>query len=624
MPNPLRLLRLSLFFLAVAALGAAAPTRALVDQGAVAAAGGGTSLYLVHLDAPAALARPDLIPVKASFEKDAPAMRAYLSELDTQHAAALTRIAGALGGDVEPRFRYRLVGNALALRLSPEEAGRLSRIDGLRVEPDQLFALDSVESTEGVGAPAVWDGSAGLETRGEGVVIGVIDSGIHFDHPSFSPTPDDGYLFSNPLGDGAYLGFCDPDHPDFRPEYACNAKVIGAWDFADGIELDFTDGVYTYTGSEDDGPLDDNGHGSAVASVAGGNAVADLGLVGVAPRAHIVAYDACISVLRSLPPLVAPFRTGQGVCPRSATMAAIEQAILDGVDVLNYSISGGTRPWEDNDRVFLDAVGAGVFVAASAGNRGPTAGTVGHLGPWMATVAATVKIQEQPLYGTLADFDGAPGAPDSVRGTGGDPQANYPEGTGVRDIVYAGDLPCIYSGFGPDCQQQPSRFCLNEFEDDALKDKIVICDVAPGRPALNTYSTMANLIQDDLPNFPTLYTGWPAAVILVHEDPNAALPAFDFSNLTPFPELPMVLQLSKSDGDALRAWARGDTPKTAVLGPLAELPGSPETFASFTSRGPNPSFEVMKPDLAAPGRNILSANRGEIPGDEEPPSPTAT
>ncbi|MEO1369568.1 MAG: S8 family serine peptidase, partial [Acidobacteriota bacterium] len=312
------------------------------------------------------------------------------------------------------------------------------------------------------------------------------------------------------------------------------------------------------------------------------------------------------------------------MCPRSATMAAIEQAILDGVDVLNYSISGGTRPWEDNDRVFLDAVGAGVFVAASAGNRGPAAGTVGHLGPWMATVAATVKIQEQPLYGTLDDFDGAPGAPGGLRGTGGDPQANYPDGTGAREIVYAGDLPCLYSGFGPDCEQQPSRYCLNEFEDDALKDKIVICDVAPGRPALNTYSTMANLIQDDLPNFPTLYTGWPAAVILVHEDPNAALPAFDFSNLTPFPELPMALQLSKSDGDALRAWARGDAPKTAALGPLAELPGSPETFASFTSRGPNPSFAVMKPDLAAPGRNILSANRGEIPSDDEPPAPTAT
>ncbi|MEM1181557.1 MAG: S8 family serine peptidase [Acidobacteriota bacterium] len=606
--------------LVLVSLPFATPTQARLDDGALL---GGTSLYLVHLDgAPGALARPDLVAEKSRFSASAPAVRAYLGELDGLQRAALSRVAGALGRDVAPRFHYRLVGNAVALALTPAEARRLGKVEGLRVEADQLFPLDTLESTEGVGATAVWDGPAGFSTRGEGVVIGIIDSGINFDHPSFSATPEDGFVFQNPLGGDSYLGFCDPDHPEFQPVFACNAKVIGAWDFADGIELNFTDGVYTYTGSEDDGPVDDNGHGSAVAGVAAGNGVDALGIIGTAPRAHLVSYDACISVLRSLPPLVAPFRTGQGVCPRSATMAAIEQAILDGVDVLNYSISGGTVPWQDNDRVFLDAIDAGIFVAASAGNRGPAEGTVGHLGPWMTTVAASVKVQEQPLYGTVEGFVGPPGAPEALRGTGGDPQSNYPDGTGRRDLVYAGDLTCIYSGFGPDCEQQPPRYCTNEFEDDALKDKIVICDVPAGRPAYNTYATMANLIRDDLPDFPSTYTGWPAAVVLVHEDPNAALPAFDFSELTPFPDLPMAFQLSKTDGDALRAWARGDAPKTAAVSALAELPDAPETFASFTSRGPNPSFDVMKPDLAAPGRNILTANRGEIPEDDEPPAST--
>ncbi|MEO1368703.1 MAG: hypothetical protein AAFX50_16130, partial [Acidobacteriota bacterium] len=97
MPDPFRLLPRLLLLTLAAALGAAAPVFALVDEGAVAA-GGGTSLYLVHLDAPAALARPELVPEQNGFERDAPAMRAVLAELDAQHAAALNRIAGALGG----------------------------------------------------------------------------------------------------------------------------------------------------------------------------------------------------------------------------------------------------------------------------------------------------------------------------------------------------------------------------------------------------------------------------------------------------------------------------------------------------------------------------------------------
>ena len=83
--------------------------------------------------------------------------------------------------------------------------------------------------------------------------------------------------------------------------------------------------------------------------------------------------------------------TGRGLCPFSATSAAVDQAIFDGVDVLNYSISGGLDPWNtsDIDSFFLNAVAAGIFVSASAGNAGPTAGTVAHLGPWMTTVAAS-------------------------------------------------------------------------------------------------------------------------------------------------------------------------------------------------------------------------------------------
>ena len=92
---------------------------------------------------------------------------------------------------------------------------------------------------------------------------------------------------------------------------------------------------------------------------------------GIAPRANLLIYRVC-----------APG------CAQSASAAAVDQGLTDGVDVINFSISGGDSPWNDIvDLAFLDAVGAGSFVSASAGNSGPGASTVAHTGPWNATVA---------------------------------------------------------------------------------------------------------------------------------------------------------------------------------------------------------------------------------------------
>jgi len=64
---------------------------------------------------------------------------------------------------------------------------------------------------------------------------------------------------------------------------------------------------------------------------------------------------------------------------------------VDQVDVINYSISGGRTPWGDADRLFLDAVNADIFVAASAGNTSTSipdpVANVNHRGPWVMSVA---------------------------------------------------------------------------------------------------------------------------------------------------------------------------------------------------------------------------------------------
>ena len=134
-------------------------------------------------------------------------------------------------------------------------------------------------------------------------------------------------------------------------------------------------------------PRDYNGHGTHTASTAGGNhGVQATGparifgrISGMAPRARIAVYKALWS-------------TQDGSMASGFTsdlVAAIDQAVADGVDVINYSISGTSTNFLDPAEVsFLFAADAGVFVAASAGNDGPTTGTVAHPSPWITTVAA--------------------------------------------------------------------------------------------------------------------------------------------------------------------------------------------------------------------------------------------
>jgi Subtilase family len=77
-------------------------------------------------------------------------------------------------------------------------------------------------------------------------------------------------------------------------------------------------------------------------------------------------------------------------CFNSDSVAAINDAVADGVDVLNYSIGGTSEssPLDPVAMAFRGASNAGVFVANSAGNSGPGASTLDHPAPWVTTVAA--------------------------------------------------------------------------------------------------------------------------------------------------------------------------------------------------------------------------------------------
>lgn len=288
----------------------------------------------------------------------APASQAYLRFLEAQQQTAIVAVEQRLGRPVEIAFQYLAALNAFVVRLTPAEAAQIADLPQVQaVYRDVERVLDTDVGPIHIEAPEIWNGNTGtLEaTRGEGIVIGIIDSGINHAHPSFAATDGGGYSHSNPFGTGVFKGWCVAN-TDF-----CNDKLIAAYDL--------------YPGGSG-GPEDTDGHGSHTASTAGGNAhnaVFNVGttpynlpIQGVAPRANIVAYKVC-----------------NPSCPESASIAAVDSAILnDRVDVLNYSISGSDSPWTDPvDLAFLDAFNAGIFVSTSAGNSGPGASTVAHTGP---------------------------------------------------------------------------------------------------------------------------------------------------------------------------------------------------------------------------------------------------
>jgi subtilisin family serine protease len=316
-----------------------------------------------------------------------PEAKAYIGYLQAQQNKHFSDIAATLG-----RFPFRAYAmqhavNAEIMELSASEAQRLARVAGVAaVEPEHELALQTDIAPAFIGAESVWWGTRaapdslsaqGFETagyRGDGVVIGDIDTGYNSLSPSFAAADVNGYAIRNPLGHNHFIGQCNVPGISLG---GCNDKVIGVYD-----ELGLTSGlsapVYTVE--------DQLGHGSHTASTAAGNArSATLSgytakISGIAPHANLVIYRVC-----------SPYIS----CSFLAILSAIDHSIADGVvDALNFSISGGTCPWHDSvSLAFLSAAEAGIFVSAAGGNTNINApnqvpGTVNHFEPWVATVAS--------------------------------------------------------------------------------------------------------------------------------------------------------------------------------------------------------------------------------------------
>lgn len=537
--------------------------------------------YLVIFDqAPVATYKGDIEEFKATnpringkrkIDPKSSEVIAYVNFLKQQQQSKVARIAQNLGRTIESSYQMQHALNAVLLELSHAEALSVQTMDGVRfVESYKEYPLLTNDGPIWIGAEGLWNGSEapdGIAVQGEGMVLGIIDSGINSLHESVADTdPVDGYVHINPLGSGNYLGACDPNNSvQFDASFACNDKLIGAYDFLNPL------GQPAPPDSDPDAPEDDNSHGTHVATTAGGNRNDNSGLQiqGVAPRANIIAYDACYTRASD----------GRGLCPFVSTAASVDQAIADGiVDAINYSIGGGNAPWSEATALaFLSAVESGIFVAASAGNSGPGAGTVGHLEPWVLAVAASTDnalvIQEQST--SVTGPGSVPGNLENMDSTEGSSPVRVPtEGfSGLLGFYDLNSLGCTSTGGIPG----------GTFTDQIALIERGDCSFAEKSDNASAAGAVAMIVYDNGGGVVTM-AGLEAATI------------------------PSVM-INTSDGAAVENWViNNPLTATAFISSISasEQPTTPDVIVNFSSRGAS-SLGNLKPEIAAPGSNVFAA-----------------
>lgn len=492
------------------------------------------------------------------------AVRDYQAYLHGRQDATM-QSAGV--GPQKKLYNYSVTFNGFAAKMTEAQAELLrASANVAAVTEDRKYRLETVSTPEFLGlrdSGSAWDQGF----VGEDVIIGIMDSGAWPENPSFSDRTGsnkngvDGKLDYQQIP--GWHGKCVPGE-DFNASH-CNHKMISAqWYGAGfggpvGIKATFP---YEYVS-----PRAVDGHGVHTAGTAGGNDAVevvvdglDLGTAsGMAPRARIATYKVCWGFGDD----------PAGGCFGSDSIAAIDQAVIDGVDVINFSISGTRTNFLDPTEVaFLFAADAGVFVAASAGNSGPSAATVAHPSPWITTVAAGT-------HDRLFEADVVLGNGDSYTGA-----SIQEDGTNELPLVYSADVGL--DGANP----IQVRLCYpGTLDPDQVAGTMVLCDRgAIARVAKSEAVAIAG----------------GSAMILANTGPGSLN-----ADLHSVP----TVHVDSTSGDAIRTYVTTETGPTGYLTPRVfdTDPDAPQV-ASFSSRGPlQASSDLLKPDIMAPGVDILAA-----------------
>ena len=515
--------------------------------------------------------------------------RAYVKHIRGQQ----NRLASAVGASIERH--YTLAANGFSAQLTGRQALKLSNDrDVLLVQKDERQHLDTWNTPQALGLSGktgAWKQEAGGRGKaGAGVVVGVLDSGIWPESKSFagyqlSSTPRskwdisrDGETVRMEKADGGvFEGRCQTSHevaglPVPAEDWSlsdCTTKLIGARyypeEFLAGVPVE--DRSPTEVVSTRDG----GGHGTHTASTAAGNPVDKVKVedvkfgevVGMAPAAKIAAYKVCFD----------DNDPDTGDCYTGSTLAAIDDAIIDGVDVINFSISGATDTVIDATEIaFEGAAEAGIFVATSAGNAGPDESTVAHNSPWLTTVAASThyNFENTIVLGNGKKFRGASVSRTTL------PQTKLVSSV---DVAAAGADP------------EDVRLCVSGGNLDPAKveGKIVVCQRG---------------VIDRVEKSLAVMEAGGVGMILANVTPGS-LDA-DFHSVP-------TIHVSDTDSPKIFNYLENKGKKATAAFKLGDVTGLEPTpvpqVAGFSSRGPAlaNSSDLIKPDIAAPGQSVLAA-----------------
>ena len=499
-------------------------------------------------------------------------MVAYARFLKDKHAAALAGVGG------KKLYDYVYSYNGFAARLTAAQANKMARTPGvLAVSPDEIRTADTSSTPDFLGLTGpggLWAQVGGVADAGEGLIIGIVDSGIWPESLSFADRVDANGTPSNAPGAKrafqqipGWHGKCVPGEGWVAT--MCNQKLIGARWF--NASQGGNAGINTSKPWEFNSARDYNGHGTHTSSTSGGNygvpatgPAAVFGTIsGMAPRARIAMYKALWSTQDA----------SQASGSTADLVAAIDTAVADGVDVINYSISGTTTNFADPVEIsFLFAARAGIFVAQSAGNSGPASGTVAHPSPWTTTVAAGTHNRDGRGSVTLGD------------GT------TY-EGASVATAT--GPFPLIDSAAAGLPGADPTEVALcyssadggNVLDPAKVAGKIVVCDRG-----------MTARVNKSL----AVQEAGGVGMILVNTSISSINADFHF--------VPTV-HLQSTDRAAVKAYAALPGATATINAATVVYDADAPFTASFSSRGPLTAGggDVLKPDVIAPGQDILAA-----------------
>ncbi|KAF3448470.1 hypothetical protein FNV43_RR09183 [Rhamnella rubrinervis] len=452
------------------------------------------------------------------------------------HHSMLTNVIGStsLARDSLVHSYGRSI-NGFAAKLTDEEVAKLSAMEGvISVFPNQILKLHTTRSWDFMGFPK---GKLGAAKEGD-VIIGLIDSGVWPESKSFN----DEDMTSPPA---KWKGTCKATN------FTCNNKIIGARYYnSDG----------NYDEKEFKSPRDSDGHGSHTASTAAGREVADASYYGLAngtarggvPNARIAVYKVC-------------WESG---CASADLLAAFDDAIADGVDIISLSLGFDFAQAYLEDPIAIGSFHAmrrGILTSNSAGNDGPIPSSVSNVAPWTLTVAASTidrQFTAKTVLGNGQILSGLSINSFELNAT------SYP-------LIWGGDA----ANFSAGSNREMSRYCDVSMNSIKVAGKIVLCETQiDGRAIL-----MAN----------------GAGYIMADST------ITDFSDNYPLP----ATLISSEDGKRVLEYIRTTENPTATIlfGETWEDYMAPYVV-SFSSRGPNPiTPDILKPDLTAPGVGILAA-----------------